>query len=131
MGFLRTEDIQRINDVELKKIEVEEWGGSVFLGSMTLTERFKYDESFRNEDGTLKEPDNAEYMLEMLRLTLKDEHGDSLFTRDNIKGLSDKKAKTIVKLFKTCSSHHFIGESDLEDIKKKLEATPSESLSTD
>ncbi len=131
MAVLTAESILGQKDMDLKEIEIEEWGGSVFLGSTTLIERFKYDETYRNEDGTLKNPDDTGYMLELLHLTLKDEHGEPLFTRETIKGLLNKKAKTIVKLFKTCSKHHFIGEDDLEDIKKKLETTHSESLPTD
>lgn len=128
MAVLTKEAILNAKDLELKELEVEEWGGSVYMGHMTLSERFKYDEGFTQEFNgsiTIKDPNNPAYMLEYIRLVLKDQFGKPLLDEEDIKALLEKEAKIVLKVFKACSEHNSM-QSDIDDIKKKLKTTQNE-----
>ncbi len=122
MKNLRMNDIIEVNDMELKELEVEEWGGSVYLGSLTLSERINYEEKHRNEKGTIGNPSDTKYILDLLKMTLRDENGSFLVrTEEDLQLLGEKKDTVILRLFKACSDHHTIDKNDLEGIKKKFD----------
>lgn len=127
MAVLTKEAILNATDTELKELEVKEWGGSVFMGFMSLAERFKYDEQFMlelNGSVSIKEPHNPAYMLEYIRMVLKDAQGNPLFTAEDIGKLSSKSAQTIVKVFKECTSYNSMQE-EIDDVKKKFTTVPT------
>lgn len=122
MGSLSMQDIVESNDMELEELEVEEWGGSVYLGSLSLADRINYEEKHRNEKGTIGNPSDTKYILDLLQITLRDDEGEYLFPNaEDAQFLAEKKDTVILRIFKACSEHHSIDKSDIEDIKKKSE----------
>lgn len=133
MAVLTKDAILNVKNLELKELEVDEWGGSVFMGHMTLAERFEYDEKFTSEingEVSIKEPSNPAYMLEYIRMVLKDASGNYLFSEEDVKLLLNKQAKVIVKVFKACTEYNSM-KYEVDDIKKKLETAPKDYSSTD
>ena len=122
MGSLSMQDIIEVNDMELEELEVEEWGGSVYLGSLSLSARINYEEKHRNDKGTIGDPNDTKYIIDLLQMTLRDENGSFLFPKEeDSQVLASKKDTVILRLFKACSEHHSIDKGDIEDIKKKSE----------
>lgn len=132
MAVLTKNEILQVNDLqELKELEVEEWGGSIFIGKMNLIDKFRYEERFKLDDnGTpvAMDPHDPNTVLEYLVLTIKDANGSPMFDLSDMKALASKSAGVLMKIFKECTEFNNV---DVEDVKKKSEQTNGESLSID
>ena len=51
MGLLNKDDIIKANDRKLIEVDVPEWGGSVFLGKMNLSDLLDFWASNYDKDG--------------------------------------------------------------------------------
>lgn len=133
MAVLTKEAILNAKDLELKELEVKEWGGSVYMGHMTLAERFEYDDkhtSEHNGEVSIKDSGNPLYMLDYIRMVLKDANGNPLFNKEDMEVFMKKQAKVVIKVFKACTLYNNM-KSEVEDIKKKLGVDPKSYSSID
>jgi hypothetical protein len=111
MKYLSATEILNLVDCNVKEVEVPEWDGAVFVRSMSLKERFVFEEKGNTTD----------VRMLLLALTLCDKEGNLLFTTDQITQLENKDALVMFRLFQeACKVNGILVNEDLE---KKLEKT--------
>ena len=101
-------------DLPLEKIEVPEWGTTVYLRGMTSAERDAWEMSIYESKGI--KMDNIRARL--VSLALCDENGDRLFSDGEAEKLGKKNAKVITKLFEIAQRLSGIGQKDVEELSK-------------
>lgn len=111
---LTAEQILAADDLGLLKVSVREWGGEVFIRVMTVGELDAYQKEWvgKRETGV----DN--FRAKFLARCLCDEHGQRLFTDEQIEKLAAKSAKVVSRLFDKAAAHNAITDKDVEELAK-------------
>lgn len=111
--ILQSEDLPR------ELVEVPEWGGSVWVKSLTGKERDALEAVVANigEDG------KAHTNLVNLRarlgsLTMTDEKGKRLFTDGDVKGLGEKSAAALDRVFSVAQRLAKLTDKDVKSLEK-------------
>lgn len=92
MAGLSKAAILSAKDVRVEKFEVKEWGGDVFIRTLSGTERDAFEESFlEDRKRSIRE--------RFLVLTLCDEGGNRLFTDEEIAELGKKNSTVLNRIF--------------------------------
>jgi hypothetical protein len=89
MKALNRDAILGHNDLNLRKVEVPEWGGHVFVKPMTVEQ---------SDALAFTDPKKESVRAKMIVFCTCDEKGNPLFTEDDIIPLTKKSATTINKL---------------------------------
>ena len=108
---LSRDSILSASDINLKPVEVTEWGGLVYLRSMSGIQRDRFEQRC-----TGKNLDNIRATL--VALTACDGSGQRLFGDADIPALGDKSAAALDRLFWASMELNRIGEKDVEELKK-------------
>jgi hypothetical protein len=123
---LSKDDILKAQDQILEEVYVPEWGGSVFIRSMTGVERDAFEASNFQKDRK-----GGDYQLNMtnirarlLSLTICDDKGVRLF--EDAGKLGGKSAKVLARLFEMSQRLSGITKEDVEDMAKNSEPVPSD-----
>ena len=111
---LTAEQILAADDAALLEVKVKEWGGSVFIRVMSVSERDAYERMWIGKRDSGIENFRTEY----LQRVLCDEKGNLLFTREQIEKLGQKSAAVMTRLFERAMKHNAMTESDVEELAK-------------
>jgi len=118
--YLTKEAILGANDVEVREVEVPEWGGIVGVRGMTGRERQKYEESLQGKKGQI----NTRYALEKLvALCVVDKDGNRLFSDDDIAALSKKSARALMRVAKVATELSGLTKEDMEEMVENFDET--------
>ena len=116
-GFLTKEMILQADDRKLKKVEVPEWGGHVFIRTMTGEERDLFENLCQsNKRGA--SIDITELRANLLALVIVDPDGKRLFTQKEVKDLNLKNGKVLSDLFEEARKINGIGDDELAELEK-------------
>jgi len=116
-------------DIEIEKVEVPEWGGSVYIKSMTGAERDAFEESMFRIKGGSREANYANLRARLLVRVICDKEGNRLFKDEDAPKLGKKNAKALDRLFSRASALSGIGTQDVEDMVKNSGTAPAGSTS--
>lgn len=119
MAILDKEAILKADDSELTEIEIPEWGGTLFVGPMRVSERLAFDSKHCDENGQFKDLKDPELIYDLLSLSIRTEHGLRMFDEKGIRDLDQKNAKVIHSLFYKCLNANYAKPEAVEMIKKK------------
>jgi hypothetical protein len=97
-----------------KEVQVKEWDTTVYVRTMTGTERDAFEGSILR-DGKVS-PDGLRAKL--LVRCLADENGNRIFSDEEFEALGSKSAKVIDKLFAIAQKVNGIGQEDVDDLTK-------------
>lgn len=124
---LTADDIMAVEDINIVPVSVPEWGGTVYVKSMTALQREKYIESMRS---VVIGPNGTQITKTVLRhangklaaLTICDAKGNLLFERspDVIEKLGQKSAKALERVADAASKLNGLDDED-ERKKKAIE----------
>ena len=89
MKTLSRDEILGARDLPVERVEVPEWGGAIYLRSLTAAEQ----DRLQRESGTLENV-NAR----LAAFCIVDEAGASLFTEDDVEALSKKSASAMARV---------------------------------
>lgn len=118
--YLTKEAILGANDIEIREVEVPEWGGIVGVRGMTGHERQKYEESLRGKKGQI----NTRYALEKLvTLCVVDKDGNRLFSDDDIAALSKKSARALMRVAAVATELSGLTKEDMEEMVENFDET--------
>lgn len=113
MGVTLSRDqILDADDLQRKEVTVKEWGGSVFVRSMTGSERDAWEQSIIA--GAERNLDNIRARLVVL--TAVDAEGRRIFENDDADALGKKSAKALDRLFAAASRLNGLGRADIEEL---------------
>ena len=113
--MLSKEQILNARDREIVKVEVPEWGGSIYLKSLSGSDRDEF-ESISVQANEKKNWKNIRAQL--LVYTITDESGNKLFEKKDIEKLGAKSGKVLDRLFVESQKLSKIRNEDIEGLEK-------------
>ena len=122
---LSREDILGADDIEIEKVEVPEWGGSVYVKGMTGKERGKLEAANVDQRGKNHRIKLIELRERIAVACVCDENGKLLFTQADVKLLSEKSAAPLQRIVEASNKLSGITEEDMEELAEEMEADPS------
>lgn len=109
--MLNRDQILGVIDVTIQKVEVKEWGGEIFIRSMSAADRESLAQSISGEG-------NKNTMARAVALCVCDEQGKRLFTNNDASALGDKSASAMDRVFKAIVKLNGMGEEAGETARK-------------
>lgn len=112
--ILTKAEIFASSDLKSEKVDMPEWGGAVYVRPMTGDERDRWEDycvSMQNKS-------SAGIMQLLVSMTVVDEAGENIFTKDDIADLGKKSAAAISRLFVVSRNLSAITKYDLENLAK-------------
>jgi len=111
---LTKDEILQADDLRTEKVSVPEWGGDVYVRTMTGEERNAYETSIFNG----KEVSLDNIMAKLCIRTIVDDKGKRLFEDSEIAILGAKSAKVLSRIFTKAQKLNGLTAEDLEDMAK-------------
>lgn len=119
-GFLTKDQILQADDMIKERIEVPEWGGAVYVSTMSAAGRdeFEHDMVSVKEDGTT-ERNLANFRASLCARTICNKNGKRMFhTAEDVKALGEKSAAAVERIFSVAVRINKIGKKDVEELTK-------------
>jgi hypothetical protein len=132
-NILSASDIFAIDDFEQKKVYVPQWKGSVYIKTMTGTERDAFEASTVKvgKDGK-QEQDMDNFRARFLSNVVTDANGVKLFkTQREISMLGAKAVPALDLLFKEAQELNSMTNQDVEKLTESFDAAPEEDSTSD
>lgn len=120
MVAINRADILAVQDAKCEPVECPEWGGTVYVRTITAKERDRWE--LLNEN-VKTSPGTANVRGSLLAMAICDEHGKSMFTMADAEALGAKSANVIDRLYEAAAKLNGIGNRDTEETKKKSSET--------
>jgi hypothetical protein len=128
---LNKEQILQASDIQLKEVDVPEWGGSVYVKGMTGTERDKFESSIIEMRGSQQRVNMIDVRAKLACYTICDESGKRLFTDNEVKELAKKSASALQRVFDVAQKLSGIGADDVDSLLKNSESAQAEDSTSD
>lgn len=119
MPVLDKAAIMAASDVKLEKINVPEWGGDVYLKTLSGTERDAFEDAYSTDR-------MKNFRPRFLVLTLCDKDGNRLFTDEEVQTLGKKSSAVIAKLFDKAWALNAFRTEDVDAMGKDSPSDQSE-----
>jgi len=116
--LLSKDKILSAEDLPFEDVEVQEWGGTVRLRTMTGLERDAFEQSVIMFEGKTRKMNMINIRAKLVAKTAVDESGNPLFAEGDIEKLGKKSAKALDKLFGIAQKLNGIGQDDIEALAK-------------
>lgn len=124
MPLLTRDAILQVEDLKRELVSVPEWGGDVFVRSLNGAERDKFEASVLEQRGKSQKMNLENIRAKMASMTICDEHGNRLFSDGDIQALAKKNAAALDRVFSVARRLSGLGENEVEELAKGLEADP-------
>lgn len=106
-------------DVALSKVNVPEWGGDVFIKTISGVDRDRFEDGY-------SEQKMKNFRSRFLVLTLCDEKGDRLFTDAEVEELSKKSSIVLNRLFEKAWSLNAFTNEAIDELGNDSTVVPSD-----
>jgi hypothetical protein len=116
---LTRDQILKAEDLKREEVPVPEWGGSVFVRTMTGGERDRFEAAFVR--------DKTDTRARLAAATICDEAGTLLFSATDIEALGRKSAAALERVFVVAMRLSKVGKADVDDLEKNSAAATSAS----
>src|SRR5690349_15146048 len=113
--MLSKDQILSATDLPLEEVPVPEWGGSVFVKTMSGTERDAFEEGIVEARKSGTELVNIRARLAVY--VVCDKTGARLFTDDDAEALGKKSGKALDRIFSVAQRLSGIGDSDVAELE--------------
>jgi hypothetical protein len=120
--ILNKDLILQANDQVIEKVDVPEWGGSVYVRSLSGTERDAYEASIIGTSANRDVPNLKNVRARLAVMTICDESGKRLFSDDEAATLGEKNTTALLRVYVTAQRLSGLtskGVSELLDDLKK------------
>ena len=125
---LNREQILEADDLKTEEMEVPEWGGEIYIRTMTGTERDSFEQSILDSD---RKANLKDIRAKLCSLTIVDAQGRRLFTNEDVQAIGGKSALVLDKIFAKSQALNGISQNDVEDLEKNSGETQSEDSTSD
>ena len=119
--ILSKKDILLVNDTVIKKVHIPEWGGDVYVRSMSGEQRDQFEALIISNRNSVEN-----FRAKLASMTVCDESGNLLFTEADIKELSKKSAAALQRIFVASQKLSRITPGDVTELTEALEENPLE-----
>lgn len=134
--MLTRDMILQAQDFEKEEVDIPEWGGSVFIRSMTVAAsdviqllfiRLGGGELAANQNGSIRDPDALKGLkVAMVSRCLCDEKGELIFNDNEGRAILETKSNVVMdRLYDVAMRINKMGDDEVEQEKKDLPATDS------
>ena len=121
---LKRDDILKAQDIKTEKVNIPEWGGDIYVKELTGEERNEYESFLIDLANGKKAHKMDEARSRLAVLSICDEEGKRLFTDDDIKALSRKNAKALMRVYGVAQRLSLIGQDQISKETESLQADP-------
>jgi len=118
---LTKEQILKAKDTETKKVSVPEWGGEVFVRTLSGTERDGFEQDIIEHKGDSRKVNYKNMRAKFCALTICDEKSNRIFTEADVNALGAKSAKALDRIFTVAQKLNGLGPDDIEELAKNSE----------
>lgn len=119
MGLsLSREDILSAKDLDLTRVEVPEWGGYVFVRTLTGAERDAFEASVIDPRSRTPKMLMVNVRAKLASLTVCDDTGKRLFTEEDIEALGGKSASALQRVFDIATEINALTDKDVKSLEK-------------
>lgn len=128
-GALTRDAILATDDRKLERVEVPEWGGHVYVRSLSGRERDAFEaETMKTRKGQKNQDGNFEnFRARFVALCMVDENGEQLFkTRQEVSMLGSKSVAALQRVFNKAQELNGMSDDDVEDLTEDFEEAPQE-----
>ena len=119
--ILSKKDILLANDTVIKKVHIPEWGGDVYVRSMSGEQRDQFEALIVTNRNSVEN-----FRAKLASMTVCDEAGNLIFTEADIKELSKKSAAALQRIFIASQKLSRITPNDVVELTEALEENPLE-----
>ncbi len=128
MGILTREQIEAVDDIKSQMVEFEvpEWGGSVYLRTMTVRELDDYSNAVMRAKGV----GLSNFRSQLVANCMCDANGVRLYSNEEVAALAKKNAVVVDRIYRACDNLNDISPKKIEEIAGNSNAGPSESSSS-
>lgn len=128
---LNKQDILQAKDVKIEQVDVPEWGGVVYVRSISALERGLIEEAaakFKESKG--KDAFARTFTVKFASLAICDEDGNRLFDDKDMTLLQAKNAAAVARVAEAAQRLSGFTKQDMEELEKNLkDAQPDDSPS--
>lgn len=109
-------DILNAPDIKTERVYVPEWGGAVYLRTLTGEQRDAFERSLLMDD--METRDTTNVRAKLLVRALCDKSGTPLFTDAQVQALGQKSAAGLTRCYNKASEMNRVSVSDVEELAK-------------
>lgn len=125
--LLSKADIIAASDLKREEVDVPEWGGKVLVSSFSADAKDSIEFKLYN----LNQKSGVGIRAAYVGLALVDEHGQRLFTDEELPMLGTKFAGAVDRVFEVVSRINRISQADIEELEKNSAAVTGDGLPSD
>lgn len=127
---LSKDAILTADDMRIEAVAVPEWGGTVFVRSLSGTERDSFEAAILQRNGSDTSVNYRNMRARLAVLALCDRDGNRLFTDGDMAAVGSKSAAALQRVFDAASRLNGLSKDDVDELAKNSEGGPSESATT-
>lgn len=117
--MLTKEQILACDDIQLELVAVPEWGGDVYVKSLTGAERDWLEMStYEEKKGKDKNINMKNFRAKLVSLSVCDEHKQRLFDEKDIDVLTAKSAAALQRIFEVAQRLSGFTNADADELSK-------------
>jgi hypothetical protein len=116
---LSKDDILAADDLTRELVHVPEWGGDVWVGTMTGRERDAFEADFSLRDDPAQRRD---FRARLLVHCLVDNEGERLFSPADVEALTAKSAAALTRVFDVATRLNRLTEKDVAELEGNFES---------
>jgi len=128
---LTRKDILTANDLPRVKVSVPEWGGDVWVRTLSAHEYDGYQSSIVETRGKKQIFHTNDFRAQLCALTICDDAGDLLFTKADVLALSGKSSAALQRIYDIAVKLSGIGDAEIEELTGEMAENPTGDLPTD
>ncbi len=118
MAILKRDDILQANDLEKELVSVPEWGGEMYVRTMTGEERDQMEAAMIRRNGKKQDINLANFRARLAAATMCDENGRAIFSVEDVAALGQKSALALGRVVEVAMRLNGISQRDVEEITK-------------
>ena len=115
---LTKESILKADDLKRELVAVPEWGGEVYVRTMTGSERDDFESSMMDKKGRSRADALKNIRARLCVLCLVSDGGEQIFTKTDVDALSKKSAAALDRVFTKAQKLNGLSGEDVEELAK-------------
>ena len=120
--ILSKDMILAVNDQKIEKVPVPEWGGMVYVRSLSGTERDAFEASMATvgPDGKQEKLNLNNFRARLSAMAICDQDGKRLFSDQDATALGEKNIKALLRIYMTAARLSALRNSDMLELMEAL-----------
>ena len=123
MKALSKEAILQQVDRKIEMVEVPEWGGVLYVRSLTGAERDQFEASIVERNGRDVRTNLRNLRARLVVLAACDEKGEPIFTPDDAEVLGTKNAAALDRIFSVAQRLSGLRDNDVQELAENFVVT--------